>query len=392
MSMFILHLLLLQLQNILMISKQTVRIFVLFFFNFLILFSHSVQAQEQEKENFFERSSIVSRVHYGFLLAHHDRVAHLVRHTYGFEISLSRQETGKKAWHQNYNYPQTGYSYIYLDFNYPDVLGNAHALLAFINFPFVKSEKFQFSLRMASGLGYVTKKFERIENHKNDVIGSHINAAIQFNFESRYRLSSQLFYNFNLGLTHFSNGSFRTPNLGINNPSVNTGLTWQLNPSKEIIKREINIPDKRLQVDIMYAVWVKEISPPTGDKFFTHIITSTLMKRVSNKVKLGIGVDIFYDLSLKEAFRRNDQIINDNSKLIRSGIHFDTELMTDKLSILLQAGAYLLDQYKSDGLIYNRLGFKYMLNRHLFVNLTLKSHFAKADCVEPGIGWKFVKD
>ncbi len=374
-----------------MVPKQTNRIFILSFFFFFVFVSWHVEAQEQEKENYLDQSSIVSRLHYGFLLAHHDRVAHLVRHTFGFEISLSHQETGKKLWQQYYKYPQTGYSYIFLDFNYPEVLGNAHALLAFINFPFIRKEHFQFSMRMASGLGYITKTFERVENHKNDVIGSHLNAAIQFNFETRYQLSPHLFFNFNVGLTHFSNGSFKTPNLGINNPSVNTGFTYQLHPTKEFIKREWNVPDKRLEADVLYATGIKEISPPTGSKYFAHTLSSTLMKRISHKVKLGLGLDVFYDMSLKEALRRAGKN-NDNSQLIRGGIHFDHELMTDKLVILFQMGAYWLSQYKDDGLFYHRIGFKYLVNKHLFVNLTLKTHFAKADFVEYGLGWKFCKE
>jgi len=244
---------------------------------------------------------------------------------------------------------------------------------------------------MASGLGYLTKKYERVENYKNNVIGSHVNAAIQFNFESRYKLSNKLFFNFNVGLTHFSNGSFKTPNLGINNASVNAGLTYQFKPSKEFLKSDFSPPDKRLQVDVLYAAGLKEISPPTGKKYGAHTLSGTLMKAIGHKVRLGFGLDVFYDLSLVEGFRRLDKPIHDDSRIIRSGIHFDHELMIEKLSILFQVGGYWLDQYKDDGSIYNRVGFKYLVNRHLFVNLTLKTHFAKADYVETGIGWKFGK-
>src|SRR5436853_7372771 len=111
------------------ISYRPGRIFSLAKLFLLFTFLSGANAQDT-KENYFDQSSFVGRLHYGFLLAHRPRIEHLVRHTYGFEISLSRQTIGKKLWQQYYRYPQTGFSYIFLDFNNPDVLGNAHGLLA----------------------------------------------------------------------------------------------------------------------------------------------------------------------------------------------------------------------------------------------------------------------
>ncbi len=372
-------------------SLHSIRYLSVFLFVLSASFSLNVQAQEETKQNYFDHASIVTRLHYGFLLAHRERVEHLVRHTSGFEISLSRQMTGEKEWQQFYKYPQTGFSYIFLDFDEPEILGNAHALVAFVNFPFVRTTMFQFSMRMSGGLGYLTRKFQRVENYKNDVIGSSINAAIQFNFETRYTISQHLFFNFNVGLTHFSNGSFRTPNLGINNPSVNGGFTYQLHPPVEFISTGHTDVVKKMQVDILYAAGIKEIYPPTGKKYFAHTLSSTVMKPVSHKVRLGAGLDVFYDLSLIRAFRNSDEVVPNDFKIVRSGIHFDEELMIEKLSILFQMGAYWLDQFKEDGHFYHRIGFKYLLNEHLFANLTLKSHFARADYVECGIGWKIGK-
>jgi hypothetical protein len=367
------------------------RLHPVFIFLLVIAFSFPSNAQERQSAHYFDNASIVARLHYGFLLAHRERVEHLVQHTSGFEISLSRQMTGEKEWHQSYKYPQTGYSYIFLDFSQPKILGNAHALMAFINFPFVRTNMFQFSMRLSCGLGYLTKRYERVENYKNDVTGSHLNAAIQFNFETRYRLADQLYFNFNVGLTHFSNGSFRTPNLGINNPSVNGGFTYQFHRSGEFVATDHSTVIKKLQVDVLYSAGVKEIYPPTGKKYVAHTLSSTVMKPVSRKVRLGIGLDVFYDLSLIRAFRNSNETVPDDFKIVRSGIHVGEELMIGKLSILLQMGAYWLDQFKEDGSFYHRIGFKYLLGQHLFANLTLKSHFARADYVECGFGWKFVK-
>ncbi len=390
MNSFRIHLLLLRTKKMKRFPQSIYRILFTVIIS-VFAFPFSILAQETEQENYFDQSSVAVRLHYGFILAHRPSVQHLVRHTAGFEVSVYRQTTGKKPWHSYFGYPQTGFTYVFLDFNNPQILGTAHGLLAFVNLPFTRSEHFQFSFRMGSGLGYVTKKYERVENYKNDVIGSHLNAAIQFNFETRTRLSKHLFFNLNVGLTHFSNGSFRTPNLGINNPSANAGFMYQIQPSKEFTKHEEVALDKKIHVDVLYASGVKESYPPAGRQYFIHTLSSTALKRVSRKMSIGLGMDVFYDLALLKLYSNKGETVDNDMKLLRSGIHEENELMFDKLSVLFQMGVYFFDQYKDDGIFYHRVGFKYLVSDHLFVNLTLKTHFAKADFAELGVGWKFGK-
>ena len=369
--------------------KQSKFLFITVVFLFTI--SSSIQAQDHTEKLFFSGASLVGRLHNGFLLAHRERVEHLVRHTKGFEISLSRQSTGEKMWHQYYRYPQSGFTYVFLDFNNPEKMGNAHAGMAFINIPFARNDGFQLSFRMASGIGYLTKKYERVENYKNNVIGSHLNAAIQLNLETRYKLSPHLFFNFNAGLTHFSNASVHTPNLGVNNPSVNFGLTYQVDKTTPLVHSERLPYNKNIQVDVLYAAGIKETYPPTGEQYVAHSLSSTMMKQVGYKVRLGLGLDIFYDLGLVHDLRAENRHFATNFEIVKSGIHFSNELMMGKLAVLFQMGMYLIDKHNLDGNIYHRIGYKYLINEHFFINLTLKTHYGKADYAEWGVGWKFVK-
>src|SRR5206468_1854438 len=138
-----------------------------------------------------------------------------------------------------HGYPQTGLSYIHLDFANENILGQADALVGFINFPFIRKPKFQFSLHYSSGLGYLSNRFNRVENYKDLITGSHINAAIQLIAETRYRISKKIFLNLNYGLTHFSDGAYHVPNLGINNVSLNGGVTYQFSEPDTFYKPKI---------------------------------------------------------------------------------------------------------------------------------------------------------
>jgi len=52
-------------------------------------------------------------------------------------------------------------------------------------------------------------------------------------------------------------------------------------------------------------------------------------------------------------------------------------------------GVYMRDRYRPNGLFYNRIGFRYQLTSGLYGNITLKSHRAKADYMEIGLGYVF---
>jgi hypothetical protein len=47
------------------------------------------------------------------------------------------------------------------------------------------------------------------------------------------------------------------------------------------------------------------------------------------------------------------------------------------------------DVYNPDDMFYHRLGLRYQFKEHLLLNLVLKSHWARADYIEYGIGYVF---
>jgi hypothetical protein len=340
-----------------------------------------------DKGNFFSNSAIVSKFYYGFLWAHRMGIEDLVTgHTTGFEITLLKQTDGSKLWQEVYGYPQTGFSYIHLDLA-NQYVGQADALVGFINFPLIRNPNFLFSFRLADGLGYVSTVFDRVENHKNLTVASHINAAIQMMADARFKISRNIFFDMSYGLTHFSNGSFKVPNLGINNISLNGGLAYQLN--EPVVANYGAIPslDRRWLLDLVYGFGVKENIEFLNKQFFAHTFYFSFLKPISYKSKLGVGGDVFYDLSLMQFW--NDSNVSDiSSKIIRGGAHVSYELQVNNFTVLLQMGVYLVDQLKLDGSFYHRIGLQYDLSKHLFANLTLKTHFARADYTELGLGWR----
>jgi hypothetical protein len=73
--------------------------------------------------------------------------------------------------------------------------------------------------------------------------------------------------------------------------------------------------------------------------------------------------------------------------VIRPGIHIGHQLEFSKLTVATQIGYYIYAKDKSDGPIYSRFALRYKLNSKLLLNLALKTHYAKADFIEWGVGY-----
>ncbi|MDX1701735.1 MAG: hypothetical protein R3250_14000, partial [Melioribacteraceae bacterium] len=70
----------------------------------------------------------------------------------------------------------------------------------------------------------------------------------------------------------------------------------------------------------------------------------------------------------------------------RIGIVAGHELFINRLSLLTQLGYYAYYPYEFEGRTYFRVGLKRYFGEKLFGAVTLKSHGAKAEAVEFGIG------
>ena len=52
-------------------------------------------------------------------------------------------------------------------------------------------------------------------------------------------------------------------------------------------------------------------------------------------------------------------------------------------------GIYLKDKYQPEDFLYHRVGMRYVFENGININLVLKSHWARADYTEFGIGYSF---
>ncbi len=319
-------------------------------------------------------------------------MGHLVRgHTPAYEITVSKQTFGDKYWQQHYKYPVIGYSFIFIDLRNNDQLGSAFAIYPHISFPQNRQRKFMRYFKIGCGAGYITKVFDRIENNKNNAIGSHINVFISFMYGFKWNVHRNLSIDGGLSFMHFSNASFTAPNLGINIPTLQLGATWKFNDGKEIYKKDSIAPprERKWHYSVILSGGLKEISPAGGAKYGIGSLNAEVIKPVSRKSRIGLGLDIFYDASIEKKLKSNSADYSGIFATVRPGLHFHYELKISEFSMLFDVGSYLYTRWKEDGYIYARTGVRYRINKNWLVGVSLKTHKFKADFAEWGIGYEF---
>ena len=209
----------------------------------LLLLPSSAKAQNLPRHDFL----ISAQGHYGFIISHRNNMANVIKgHIYGAEVNYIFRTDGCKSWQQIHKYPEIGVCFLHMYLANPQQLGNLEAFYPYTNIRLNKLDrKFALNLRIGVGLAYLTKAFDRIENHQNGVIGSHFNGFVNFRLSSVVMLSQAWRLDAGVGLTHASNAAMSTPNLGINMATVNLGLAYAFGNKICTFKKDSILPPEK---------------------------------------------------------------------------------------------------------------------------------------------------
>lgn len=371
-------------------------VFLLFFIDFPVSLSQTA------KESLFTDIIIDTKVHYGTIFPHRKFMRHLVTgHSTFAMISLSKQLYGNKPWERIYNYPTKGIAFHYINLGNPEQLGNAYGIYPYISFPCIRSKNYTFSYRWGTGAGFIEKPFNREDNYKNNAVSTKINFLLSVILESRWEIHNRLSLTADFGFTHMSNGDVKLPNLGINIADFGLGVSYNIaqkgfdrkDREKEFVFRKDTLPepDKGLAYTFIAAFGVKEITPVDVRTYLVYTIYSNFTKPVGKRRRLGLGIDIFYDGSNIVLYNNNktNTFSDKEIEFIKSGIHFSHELVIGKFLAVTEIGVYINNKYKGDGPIYHRVALRHYIYKNILFNFSIKSHWANADYIEWGLGYRF---
>lgn len=354
----------------------------LFFLWIGVLFSQETETKSSTVEvNYFK----------GNIALHNNSILHLIKgHPEGFIVSWNKKTFGFNDWEQRYNYPDYGVSFAYQNLK-NDVLGNNYSLYAHYNFYFFKRN---LMLRIGQGLAYATNPYDKYDNFKNVAFGSHVLSStyLMLNYKKE-RIFDRFGIQGGLSLIHYSNANVKAPNTSVNSMTLNVGVVYSLEESDpeyvdDLTKEKFTEP---IKYNLVFRTGINESDVIDSGRFPFYVLSAYADKRLGHKSAIQLGADAFFSKFLKELIYYQsvafpEENVSGDEDWKRVGIFAGHELFINKMSVVTQVGYYVYYPFDFEGRTYFRVGLKRYFGDKVFGALTLKSHGAKAEAVELGVG------
>ncbi len=352
---------------------------------FLLLGTNSVAQRE-----FFKNTSVSFLFHQGSSLPEYSFVNYLTNdYLHAFTLDFTKRTTGKNDWERLYKYPEVGISLFYTSLGNKDVLGNALALNYFFRVHFISTEKWKVYNQTGIGLGYLTKRFDLVDNYKNVGIGSHYNAHFSFRLGTSYALTEKLDAKLGLSFDHFSNGNTADPNLGLNNISVFAGLTSAIGEQTPKNNSPLSEHIKKNQFEAILSFGGKQTRALSSEFFYTSSLSAGVSRSFFKGVHFGVGADVFYDRAVQTQMEARGETFHPIDQF-QTGFHISQEFVYNRFRLIIQEGIYVgLVNKGIRKMMYNRGIVQFQLNKNLFLRMAMKSHLHILDFPEIGLGIKW---
>lgn len=355
---------------------------------FILLASLCFSQQDNQEK---KRSTLDVNQFYGTILRHNPDVSHLITsHPGGLILSLNRKTYGFENWEQRYNYPDLGYSFIYQEFNNA-ILERNFGVYAHYNFYFLKR---YLQFRIGQGIAYNTNPYDKAENFRNNAFGSSFLSStyLMMNLHKE-NIIKGLGFKAGISVIHYSNANVKAPNTSTNTFAFNAGIVYHLDGGEELpyLKSDKIKISEPLKLNLAFRTGMNESDVINSGQYPFYIFSAYADKRLGTLSAIQVGTDVFVSKFLKEQINYEsiafpEKNIEANTDFKRIGVFVGHELFINKMSVISQLGYYVYYPFDFEGRVYNRMGMKRYFGDKVYGVISLKSHGAKAEAVEFGIG------
>jgi hypothetical protein len=356
-----------------------------FLFSIALLLYSLVAAQTVPKKR-FRNLSVGGHYSYGSYLISEPKAAYLKdSYSYFGELYLQVQTNGSKAWQVTNGLPQWGVALQYGNLGSKQYLGKMVAAFTYLNMPLFSYHALKSRFRIGAGAGWVEKPYDAQSNHKNVLVGSHLNAFLHLLWQNEVKLAPQLYASAGLGFSHLSNGGLTLPNLGVNTPTLQAGLRYAFH--EHLVQNEtLNETFSRKTYYRVFASGAVKQYPWIGSKrYLIGIFSTEVSRRTSSKHQFGVGTTWFQNPSLEigESGLVSEKMTGNNSQV---GLYGSYERHFGNLSLPVQLGAYLYNKDRFTA-TYQQIGLRYQFKKRLSTSALLKTHLGKAEYINFGMDY-----
>lgn len=349
---------------------------------FLLLATTSVYAQ------FYKGLQV--NVFPGFLIAHREYMANMEAHTYGIEAVYSSNYTGWKQADQSFKHLIWGTGLSFFNLGNRNLNGNIFAWHIHVEANLKKREHFQSTIRFGSGIGYFDRPYNLNTNKKNKAIGSNLNGNMQVMYKAYFDLNSKSALVIGAGVTHYSNGNFKRPNLGINMLHLNLGILQKITLTDKPTQKDLPQLYPKSGFEIMAAYARKQIA--VADTRFFNIYSGSLIYYFQHTSTRNwrLGTEVFLDRTYPYTLFNEKSLKGlKASQMTEIALKVGHEFVFGRVAIVTDIGAYVYRPNDYKKAVYFAIGFNYHFNKNFFAQTRLKTHMAVADYFYWGIGYRF---
>lgn len=314
----------------------------------------------------------------------------------GYEIGYRWQTGGQRAWHVRQRFPGIRCDALFFNLG-KNTHDAAVGVLPSLDIPLLRHQKFQGWFNIGTGLAWVTKPYDFIQNPDQNAIGSHLNNLTRFGLLAEWRFNEHFTLGLTGTLTHLSNGAAALPNYGLNLPT--TAVFARYKPKSAQTTRPISdfqpvIESEHLRrwsLNAYGGIARIEYNALNGPKYYIWQTGGGIGWQPGFNQRLGLDLEYEYNDAVYQFYyfpTTAETQSTARKASSRWSIALSDEFLFGPIAIRLQAGAYLgfpgYNLHVPDR-FYSRLGLRYYIPVEIgrvarpFVGVSLKAHYAIAE-------------
>ncbi|MCP4438064.1 MAG: acyloxyacyl hydrolase [Aureispira sp.] len=370
---------------------------LLTFFSILLFCWHTTYLQAQIK-------GIETAYQAGYSIPTHPLFPSIQTPSHSAELSYWFKTGTKCLWHKLYKYPEIHFSATFQTLGNDKILGHAIGVIPNMSFNIYKKKRFDIQARIGWGLAYITKYYDNFTNPQNIALGSNINAYARAHIHFRYKILNNLRLGLGLGISHYSNGGFSNPNLGVNIAGGQIGLQYIFShPTPMPIATTDSttalptLPKghKTFRPYLSIGLGFTE-KGFKGPKYPTYVASAGVSRLFGRISKVSAGIEYVINMAQYEFHKHNSNEEIALSQVHRFSVFFSHELLFGNFGFYTGGGVYLNKHLSQRSIITAKIGFNFYLHNYfkrvkhqLWAGFHVRTYFGEAEFIEFVLGYNW---
>lgn len=266
--------------------------------------------------------------------------------------------------------------------------GKTFGLLTEADFKIFQNSNFKLCFVAGFGIAYASKTIFTDPN--TFIFGSHLNAIFSSSVNAEYQFQKDWSLFSTIDLIHYSNGSVRIPNAGVNLMNIGVGIKkdFEINSQKKFRNTEMLMKKNGLEISFGAGERGKY---KTKNGFFKMGFYAGYNHFINNVLAFRMGLDaVYYDKVYNPAvYEDSVPYWGKSYEHFRLGASAGIEVKMNDFAINTNFGRYVYFKSPYHQKMYWNASLKYYLSKNYGVVSTLNAHKFQADFVNWGLFYRF---